>query len=91
MLAPSLPRRKPIWQPSLPRPTCRAGHKYAGNVVAYGAMHPCDGDVFGGLTAASAGAFLDALMEVEVGGAGRCARTCTGKRRERVEGGGDMG
>lgn len=48
------------------RPVCRAGHKYAGNVVVYGAMHPCDGDVFGGVSAAGAAAFLDALMGVEV-------------------------
>ncbi|KAL4424972.1 hypothetical protein ABPG77_002857 [Micractinium sp. CCAP 211/92] len=43
------------------------GHKYAGNVVVYGAMHPCDGDVFGGVTAACADAFLDAFMGVELG------------------------
>jgi hypothetical protein len=42
------------------------GHKYAGNVVCYGAAHPCDGDWFGGLTAEHAEAFLDALLNVEV-------------------------
>ncbi|KAL4457869.1 hypothetical protein ABPG75_012734 [Micractinium tetrahymenae] len=52
------------------------GHKYAGNVAVYGAMHPCDGDVFGGLGAGNAEAFLDALMGVELGvdgGAGDAA------------------
>lgn len=42
------------------------GHKFAGNVIAYGAMHPCDGDWFGGVNAGNAGAFLDALLAVEV-------------------------
>ena len=43
------------------------GHKYAGNVVAYGAVHPCDGDWFGGINAGNAQAFLDALLGVEMG------------------------
>ena len=43
------------------------GHKYAGNVVVYGAMHPADGDWYGGLAAESADDFLSALLEVEVG------------------------
>lgn len=47
-----------------------AGHKYAGNVVVYGAMHPCDGDWFGGLHAGNADEFLTALCGVEV-------RACT--------------
>ena len=42
------------------------GHKYAGNVVCYGAVHPCDGDWFGGVSAANAADFLDALLAVEV-------------------------
>jgi hypothetical protein len=43
------------------------GHKYAGNVVVYGAVHPCDGDWFGGINAGNAPAFLDALLGVEMG------------------------
>ena len=43
------------------------GHKYAGNVVVYGAVHPCDGDWFGGINAGNAQAFLDALLSVEMG------------------------
>ncbi|KAI7837322.1 hypothetical protein COHA_008837 [Chlorella ohadii] len=43
------------------------GHKYAGNVIAYSAMHPCDGDWFGGVNAGNAAAFLDALLDVELG------------------------
>ena len=42
------------------------GHKYAGNVVAYGAVHPCDGDWFGGVNAGNAAAFLEALLGMEV-------------------------
>lgn len=42
------------------------GHKYAGNVIAYSAMHPCDGDWFGGVNASNAAEFLDALLGVEV-------------------------
>ncbi len=51
------------------------GHKYAGNVIAYSAMHPCDGDWFGGVNAGNAAAFLDALLDVEVSrqvNLGRC-------------------
>ncbi|EFN58489.1 hypothetical protein CHLNCDRAFT_140518 [Chlorella variabilis] len=43
------------------------GHKYAGNVVCYGAVHPCDGDWFGGVNAGNAESFLDALLAVELG------------------------
>ena len=48
------------------------GHKYAGNVLCYGAVHPCDGDWFGGLDASRADEFVDALIMIEVG-AGRGA------------------
>ncbi len=63
----SPPPHRPTHPPHTPTHPL-PGHKYAGNVVVYGAMHPCDGDVFGGVTAACADAFLDALMGVEVGG-----------------------
>lgn len=43
------------------------GHKYAGNVLVYGGMHPSDGDWFGGLHAEHAEVFLDALLGIEVG------------------------
>lgn len=46
------------------------GHKHAGNVLVHGAVHPCDGDWFGGLSAPAAGAFLDALLGMEVGADG---------------------
>lgn len=42
--------------------------QYAGNVLVYGAMHPSDGDWFGGLNADNAEQFLDALVNIEVGG-----------------------
>lgn len=50
------------------------GHEFAGNLVAYGAGHPCDGDWFGGLHAAVAAEFFRGLRMMEVGreqGAGR--------------------
>lgn len=50
------------------------GHKYAGNVVSYGAVHPCDGDWFGGVNAGNAAEFLDALLGVEV------RRACGGRQ-----------
>ncbi|KAL6768343.1 hypothetical protein ACKKBF_B38765 [Auxenochlorella protothecoides x Auxenochlorella symbiontica] len=43
------------------------GHETAGNVVAYGAGHPCDGDWFGGLHAGGAVEFLQGLRAMEVG------------------------
>ena len=43
------------------------GHKYAGNVLVYGRMHPSDGDWYGGLHAEHAESFLDALLGVEIG------------------------
>lgn len=52
------------------------GHKYAGNVVCYGAVHPCDGDWFGGVNAGNAESFLDALLAVEVCGAGCLLLPC---------------
>lgn len=36
----------------------------------YSAVSPCDGDWFGGVSAANAGAFLDALADADVGGSG---------------------
>ena len=44
--------------------------QYAGNVLVYGPASPCDGDWYGGVTADSAEAFLDALMAADVGGHG---------------------
>lgn len=41
--------------------------QYAGNVIVYGQMSPCDGDWFGGVTAANAEQFLRSLVEMEVG------------------------
>lgn len=46
------------------------GHKYAGNVLVYGASHPADGDWFGGLNASNAGQFLDAMLDIDVGADG---------------------
>ena len=40
--------------------------QYAGNVLVYGAMHPCDGDWFGGVNAGNAKKFLEALRTAEV-------------------------
>lgn len=40
--------------------------QYAGNVLVYGNMSPCDGDWFGGVSEADAEAFLDALVHAEV-------------------------
>jgi hypothetical protein len=39
--------------------------QYAGNVLVYGQVHPCDGDWFGGLNAGNAEPFLDALLSIE--------------------------
>ena len=41
--------------------------QYAGNVVVYGQMSPCDGDWFGGVTVSNAQQFLTSLVEMEVG------------------------
>ncbi|GAB4820608.1 hypothetical protein N2152v2_007654 [Parachlorella kessleri] len=43
------------------------GSKYAGNVLVFGAIHPCDGDWFGGLNADNAAEFLESLVHVEIG------------------------
>ena len=40
--------------------------QYAGNVLVFGAMHPCDGDWFGGVNAGNAKEFLEALRTAEV-------------------------
>jgi len=40
--------------------------QYAGNVLVFGAIHPCDGDWFGGLSADNAAEFLEGLVNVEV-------------------------
>lgn len=42
------------------------GHKYAGNVLCYGAEHPCDGDWFGGVNSGNAEAFMEAILGIEV-------------------------
>ncbi|KAK9846037.1 hypothetical protein WJX84_004822 [Apatococcus fuscideae] len=52
------------------------GHKYAGNVVVYGQMSPCDGDWFGGVTVANAAQFLSSLVEMEVGSNGPLDDPC---------------
>lgn len=36
--------------------------QYAGNVIVYGAISPCDGDWFGGITEDNAAAFFKALV-----------------------------
>ncbi|DBB06665.1 TPA: hypothetical protein ACH3X1_012176 [Trebouxia sp. C0004] len=46
------------------------GHKYAGNVLVYGAMSPCDGDWFGGVNNSNAAEFLSGLLNAEVGSEG---------------------
>ncbi|KAI3436795.1 hypothetical protein D9Q98_006206 [Chlorella vulgaris] len=43
------------------------GHKYAGNVLCYGAEHPCDGDWFGGVNSGNAEAFMEAILGIELG------------------------
>ena len=40
--------------------------QYAGNVLVYGAMSPCDGDWFGGVNKSNAASFLDAVINAEV-------------------------
>ena len=40
--------------------------QYAGNVLVYGAMSPCDGDWFGGVNPRNAAEFLDAVINAEV-------------------------
>lgn len=42
------------------------GVQYAGNVLVYGAMSPCDGDWFGGVNKANAADFLTAVINAEV-------------------------
>lgn len=39
--------------------------QYAGNVVVYGGISPCDGDWFGGVTADNSLFFLEALLQAE--------------------------
>ncbi|KAL0055623.1 hypothetical protein WJX82_002523 [Trebouxia sp. C0006] len=46
------------------------GHKYAGNVLVYGAMSPCDGDWFGGVNNSNAAEFLSGVLDAEVGSEG---------------------
>ncbi len=46
-----------VWMPTL---------QYAGNVLVYGSMHPCDGDWFGGVNVDNAEQFLEGLANVEV-------------------------
>lgn len=46
------------------------GHKYAGNVLVYGAMSPCDGDWFGGVNDSNAAEFLSGVLDAEVGSEG---------------------
>lgn len=43
------------------------GHKFAGNVLCHGAVSPCDGDWYGGITQENASSFLNALVNVPVG------------------------
>lgn len=40
--------------------------QYAGNVLVYGAVSPCDGDWFGGVNKCNAASFLDAVINAEV-------------------------
>ncbi len=40
--------------------------QYAGNVLVYGAVSPCDGDWFGGVNEANADAFLHGVISAEV-------------------------
>lgn len=40
--------------------------QYAGNVLVYGAMSPCDGDWFGGVNKQNAVDFLNAIINAEV-------------------------
>ena len=47
-----------------------AGLQYSGNVLVYSAVSPCDGDWFGGVDAANAEAFLDALADADISGSG---------------------
>lgn len=41
--------------------------QFAGNVLVYGGISPCDGDWFGGITQYNAEQFLDRLVNMEVG------------------------
>lgn len=45
---------------------CTLNWQYAGNVLVYGAVSPCDMDWFGGINASNAGAFFEALVNAEV-------------------------
>ena len=40
--------------------------QYAGNVLVYGAMSPCDGDWFGGVNSRNAAEFLNGVINAEV-------------------------
>ncbi len=42
--------------------------QYAGNVLVYGAMSPCDGDWFGGVNNSNAAEFLSGVLDAEVCG-----------------------
>lgn len=46
------------------------GHKYAGNVLVFGAISPSDGDWFGGVQPENAADFLSGLTDAEVGSEG---------------------
>lgn len=52
-----------------PQPAFQIVHamQYAGNVLVYGAMSPCDGDWFGGINERNAAAFLEGIINAEVG------------------------
>lgn len=46
--------------------TENAAVQFAGNVLVYGGISPCDGDWFGGVTQHDAERFLDRLVNMEV-------------------------
>lgn len=51
--------------------------QFAGNVLCHGAVSPCDGDWYGGITQENASSFLNALVNVPVGSqAGDLANYC---------------
>jgi hypothetical protein len=41
--------------------------QYAGNVLVFGSMTPCDGDWFGGITPENAADFFTAFVDIKVG------------------------
>lgn len=46
--------------------SCFCAAQYAGNVLVYGAISPCDGDWFGGINASNAAVFMEGLINAEV-------------------------